>query len=180
MQPINFIKTASAAHHRMVRSWFWISTLFISITLAIIALLQTEQWYSARLMMQEKNTLQKQIHAFENPTQKNSIQSNRETIKKTVLKITTHSQQPKNPAEVLRSIKAALKADASIESFSFDPHKIELKIASENTASLMKVADTLSGQPSCAGMCMTSLEHKAQNKMLAVLKVQQEQKKKIT
>ena len=181
MQPINFMKTASAAHHRAVRAWFGISAILVVITFTIIAFMQTEQWYIARLIVQEKMAMQKQLQAFENRTQKEShLHANRENIKKTVLKISAHSQQPKNPAEVLKSIKAALKSDASIESFSCNQQKIELKIASENTASLMKIADALGAQQSCTGMCITSLEHKDKNKMLAVLQVQQEQKKKVT
>ncbi len=58
-----------------------------------------------------------------------------------------HCKSQKNPLELLKTIKLALKNDASFESLSFNEKTIELKIAGEKTKTLMQCAEILAESP---------------------------------
>lgn len=81
-----------------------------------------------------------------------------------------HNKNQKNLLELLKNIKAALKNDATLEAASFSEKNIELKIAGEKTKTLLHCAEILEQKSSYANLCITGLECKEKNRIVATLK----------
>jgi Tfp pilus assembly protein PilN len=94
-------------------------------------------------------------------TQKATLQSTLESF-----------NQTKNPAELLKHIKATLKNAAQLELLSLNEKQLEIKIIAENTTSLMATTQGLAQHKLCHDLCITSLEHSDKNCMMAVLRTQ--------
>lgn len=174
MKPINFTKSVSLNHHIALHRWFFFSTALVLATILALTILQIQQWHYARSLSHEKQLLAQQLKMLDGLlADKQKQLGKKELLHAQLLKITEQSKQPKNPAPFLKKIKTALKNNAALESFSLSEHHLELRISAESTGSLVKIANTLSHEKSYDGICVTSFEHKEQNKMIAVLKAQQ-------
>lgn len=179
MKPINFIRSASAQQHAACRKWFTTSVLFFSITILAMGILQVQQWYYACSLAHEKQFLAEQLKTFDTLlAQKQKQLGQKELLQNKLLKISRRTDC-KDPAYLLKTIKTALKDQGTLESFSLSQKHLELKIGSNSTASLMKIADAVAGQ-SENGLSITALEHKEQNKIIAILKGNPADKKKVS
>jgi Tfp pilus assembly protein PilN len=176
MKTINFIKTASVKQHKAIRTWFIFSVLLIGCASLILIILSLQQWLTLKEIGQEKHLLAQQLQPFATlmSKKKNSL-SEQELLQKKLLKITEYIQQPHNPGQCLSYLKATLKDDAHIESFSLNEKSLEIRISAPTTSSLIKIADILAQNNSYTGIGITSLEHKEHNRMTAVLTMHHEQ-----
>ena len=179
MKPINFIQSVPAGQHAAIRKWFRSSCALCMLTFVAIATLQIQQWYYASSLTGEKQFLAGQLKTFDTIlAQKQKQLGQKELLQNRLFKI-SHRTHSNDPAHLLKTIKTALKEQGTLESFSLSNKHLELKIGSSSTASLMKIADAVSGQ-SENGLSITALEHKEQNKIIAILKGQQSEKKKVS
>lgn len=178
MKPINFIKNGSAQKQKALRLWLLISTCSITTILIAICILQIHQYFIQKSLQKEKQILSYNAQSCDAILAQMQIQqSEKATLQGKLLSFNQYSQQPKNPLELLKHIKATLKNNAYLESLALHEKYTEIKIMAENTSSLMRAAEGLAQQPSCRNLSVTALENKDRNRMLAILHAQNDQKK---
>lgn len=177
MKPINFIKNGSAQKQKALRLWLLISTCSITTVLVALCILQLHQYFIQKSLHNEKQILSQHAHAYDTIlAQMHAQQSEKATLQGKLVSLNQYSQQPKNPVELLKHIKATLKNNAYLESLSVHEKYTEIKIMAENTNSLMRTADALAQQPTCRNLSVTALENKDKGRMMAVLHSQNNQK----
>jgi hypothetical protein len=171
MQPINFISSVSRAKHISFALWFRISLMLLLGTLVILVIVQVQPWYTNRSLVTQKKLLAQAIQSFDVVMKEQRLRIDEEkNIKTKLFKISHHTNHPKNPAQLLKDIKASLATHATIESITVRSKDIEIKIAAPNSAALTKIAQSVSAGPSYSPLCITALEGKEKNSIIGILK----------
>jgi len=169
--PINFYKKGSPHHHKAIARWFWVSTLMLATVIVCITSLHIQQVLIYSSLQQEKNELLKQLDVCESVAiQNHNQQALKEQLEKKLMKISRHTQDPKNPSGILKQLKTTLTGTTRIESISIQQKNIEIKITCDQTKTLTHITEKLCQHAACKNIRVISLEHKEKNRMHATLK----------
>ena len=169
MEQINFYSNGPAKHHKAIARWFYLSCIACVALIMSLASLYIQQWYIHASLASEKNSLNAELYKLDHIVH---YQQNQKLLETKLEKKTDHlkNHSTKNPADLLKSIKASLKQNAHLEALSFTEKNIELKVASENTKSLVKCAQTLSQKSSYQDLHISSFESKEGNRIVGIFK----------
>ena len=155
---------------RALRFWLLISTCSIVTVLIALFMLQMQQFFAYQSLKTEKQLLSQHLQAYDTiMAQAHAQKTEKDTLQSKLVSLNQFSQQPKNPVTILRHIKATLKNTAYLESLSLHEKHTEIKITAENVSTLMTVSQGLAEQHVCKDLCVTALENKDKNRMMAVL-----------
>lgn len=178
MEPIHFYNNGSPKHHKAVSRWFFMSCLLLASSIMSLASMQLLQWYTHSSLITEKNIAAAELRKFDHIAHHQQSQKALQiTLEKKTEQLQRHNKNQKNPADLLKTLKAALKNDANLESVSCTEKNIELKISGEKTKTLVHCAEFIAKKSSYADLCITALECKEKNRIVAIIKGEQENKK---
>lgn len=173
MKPINFVTSGSYKKHYKVRQWCLVSlTLGVS-TLCATLLFSWLQWDHYCNLHEDKIALTLQLKNFDSTTARLHEAGAQHMA---FVSSPIAGESNKNPATLIKHIFATCKESTQLESLVFDESQLEIKVRTTNANSLAGLTNTLSGQPSCKGICLTALESMENNQILAILKTQKKDK----
>ena len=168
MEPINFYKNGSPKQHKAVSRWFCLSCLLLATSILSIASLQFQQWCICSSLTAEKNRTTAELCTFDHITRHQESQKLLQIqLEKKREKIAEQSKNQKNPAELLKIIKTSLKNTMSIQALTYTEKNIEIKMMGEKTKALMQLSEMFNQHPAYTNLCITSLEFKEKNRLLA-------------
>lgn len=167
MKPF-FPQSATRAKYYALRRWILASSLLGLGSILIMSFL-----YLPEYMMHTQLLAQhKELHSYDNHAK---LLNDPSKIQLTLSKIEARQKKAGQPIALLKKIKNLCKDDSSLESLHLKRHDLQITLAAKNAPTLITIADSLSQQPSCCGLHISSLEPKEQ-RMIAVLKSNQELK----
>ena len=174
MKPINFVNSGSYKKHHKVRHWCLVSLTLFLCTLCATAAFSWVQWDHYCNLYENKKTVMAQLKNFDSTmTSLHEKRAQQMTFKSSQI----DGENYKNPAALIKHIVVACKDRAQLESLVFDENQLEVKIRTSTANALAPLTSTLSGQPSCKGICLTALESTDNNQIIAILKTQKSDKR---
>lgn len=171
MEPINFYNNGSRTQHKAISRWFCMSSLALATLCISMAIVQWQQWHISSSLREEKDMITAELAKLAHvAAYKQNQMALHAKLERKNQQIQLHNKNQKNPIELLQAIKAALKADITLEALSYNEKSLELKIAGEKTKSLVQFAQALSQKDAYADLGITALECKDKNRIVATIK----------
>lgn len=149
MQPINFIKTASAHKHTQIRCWFLISGILTLSIFMMLMYLEYQQSHQAYALILHKQQLAGQLGIYTAALSQHATLQYQQDI-----------SYKKSPAPLLKYLQNALGTTVQLESLSMNADTIEIKLAAANTGAVLNIAQGLGKQSAYSGLEIVSLEPK--------------------
>ncbi len=171
MEPINFYNSGNPKKYKAIGRWFCITSILMICVIISIASLHIHQWHQHSCLVQEKNAAHIELHKYDHIAAYHQNEKTMQTkLEKKAEHLQAHQKNSKNPVELLKAIKTALKQEATLESLSCKQQSIELKIAGEKTKTLVHCAETIGQKSAYADLAITALEAKDKNRIVATIK----------
>ena len=179
MKTINFINPLPPHHKQELRRWCLYSATIIATSFAGIIIVTFAQWRLHRHLIQQQTQLQQILTHFNTTLeQQHKSQQEVQTLQKKVHKLTSCTDCPKNPIDLIAVIRNAI-GPTSLHSFSVTKKRIELQTLCTHAKQATTIVNNLAHSKQFENIQLVSLESVANNQLSATIRAVRVKQKKI-